>query len=368
MKILIVGAGPAGLAVATLLKRSDPHREVTVLERSQDWLAGWGITLRANALSFLELDRRIEPRWLEGRTLWYRGRAEIDLAYPPGVGNTGIARTALLDALVRCATEAGARIVRGADGTSVIDSAIASHDLVVAADGAHSGLRKRFASVFEPTITPGNNRYAWLGAAKSFRRLTAMLDDRTTPLLAWGYEHAEGLSTFIVEASEPTIEAASLARLPADEVCRLIGGVFAEPLSGAKVLSTGEVRWSAFPKLTCRRLWHENVVLVGDAAHTTHFSQGYGTMFAFDDALVLCRAIDESANIPEALARYEDVQKPKIAELQASCGASMRWAEDLVSAAERRDEPTAQALIAMRWRNNPVSPAPLESFFPRKTV
>lgn len=362
MKILIVGAGPAGLALATLLGRSGRSHDITVLERNPPGEhPGWGITLRSNALSFLALDTMIAPQVLEGRTLFYRGEKVVDLPYPAGVGNTAVSRAELLAALVKCATSAGAHIRFDVDGGRLTPSELAVFDLVVAADGAHSALRQLYATSFCPTVTSGRNRYGWLAVEEPFHRLTVMLEDRSTPLLAWAYKHTDALSTLIVESTKETLASSGLADLPPEEACAFIGEVFENTLGSARVLSRGPIRWQAFPQVSCERLWHRNVVLVGDAAHTTHFSQGFGTMFAFDDALALHDALHETVSVEDAFARYESSQRPKIAKLQETSSASMRWAEDFVDAAERHDERQARTLIAARWPNNDVPPAPLSS-------
>lgn len=363
MKVLIVGGGPAGLSLATLLARSERSHEVTVLERNppgED--PGWGITLRTNALSFLDLDRKLDPQRLEGRACWYRGEPVVDLPYPPMVGNTAIARAAVLSALVELCQDAGARVRFDVDGSRLREADLADYDLVVGADGAHSALRQAHAGGFRPAVTQGRNRYAWLAVEKPFDKLTILLQDGDVPLLAWAYKHTSTLSTFIVEASDATLQAAGLAQMPAAEACRAIGAVFERELSGARVLSRGALRWHAFPKISCERLRHENVVLIGDAAHTTHFSQGYGTMFAFDDAEALHVALSETSDVDEALDRYEATQKPKIASLQETASSSMRWAESVVDAADARDEARVRELIEARWPNNQVPPAPMSSY------
>lgn len=363
MKVLVVGAGPAGLSIATLLARSGRSHDVTVIERNparED--PGWGITLRTEALSFLDLDRKLSPQKLEGRACWYRGKVVVDLPYPEGVGNTAIARAALLRALTEGCTAAGARLQFETDGSRLRKSDLDDFDLVVAADGAHSAIRQMYAEVFRPTVAQGRNRYSWLAVEKSFDKLTILLQDGELPLLAWGYKHTDTLSTFIVEVTEETLDRSGLSRLPPDEACKTLGNVFAQELGGASVICHRSVRWQTFPKLSCERLRHRNIVLLGDAAHTTHYSQGYGTAFAFDDASTLSAALESTTNVSDALDQYEAAQQPKIAFLQEKAFGSMRWAESIVEAADSRAEDEIRALIAKRWPNNEVLPAPMGSY------
>src|SRR5262249_20329499 len=130
-------------------------------------------------------------------------------------------------------------------------------------------------------------------------------------------------------------------------------------LQGCRILANDSVRFNRFQVISCRTLWHRNIVLLGDAAHTTHFSQGFGTMFAFDDALSLYSAIQQSSGIAPALRAYEDLQQPKIATFQETANASMHWSEDLLEAAGAANEIRVMELIEARWPNNAVPAGPL---------
>lgn len=363
MKVLVVGAGPAGLSFATLLARSDPAHDITVIERSPDGEdPGWGVTLRTHALSFLDLDKKLSPQMLNGRACWYRGELAVDLPYPPTVGLATISRTELRKVLAECCTSAGARILYETDGALLRDPDLAAYDLVVAADGRHSAIRQLHAEVFRPTEKQGRNHYSWLAIEKPFDTLTILMEDKDLPMLAWAYKYTEGLSTFIVETTEKALESSGLSRLSPAESCKVIGKVFERVLDGARVLCSTSVRWQSFPTISCERLQHRNIALIGDAAHTAHFSQGFGTMFAFDDVLALHAALTETASVEQGLEVYEAVQRPKIATLQEVASASMRWAEATVEALELRDEARTRAQIEARWPNNDVPPSPMDSF------
>jgi len=359
MKTLIVGAGPAGLSFAALTAAADHCQDITVMERNaEDQTPGWGITLRDHALALLGLEKRVAFQELEGREFWYRAELIVNLPCPHGSALVTMPRTALIKALIDCCRERGVGVRYEVDAASLSDSELATYDLVVAADGASSGLRKRAAGVFKPTVSPGRNRYAWLGAAVPFRKLTILLRDQGVPLLAWAYRYTPDRSTFIVECTERTWESNF-----ADHVLRQAGTTitkaFETELAGQAVLAGSSMPWQRHQTISCERLHHRNLVLVGDAAHTTHFSQGFGTMFAFDDAVSLHTALKESASVEQALWAYEAQQRPKIAAFQSIATTSMRWGERLLDRAEDGDAGAVRALIAARWPNNEVMPSPL---------
>lgn len=363
MRVLVVGAGPAGLSFATLLAQSDPSHDITVIERNpagDD--PGWGVTLRNYALSFIGLDRKLTPQALKGRACWYRGELAMDLLYPPTDGLAAISRGALQKTLVECCVEAGVRVTFDTDGSRLAASDLAAYDLVVAADGRSSPTRQLHADVFQPRATQGRSQYAWLAVEKPFDKLTILLEDGDIPMLAWAYKYTDTLSTFIVESTEKAVERAGLSRRSAEEVCKTIGKGFERVLGGARLLSAPSIRWQSFPTISCARLQHANIALIGDAAHTAHFSQGFGTMFAFDDALALHAAITGTTSVEQGLAQYEAVQRPKIAALQETATASMRWSEATVDALELRDEARVRAQIEARWPNNEMPVAPMDSY------
>ena len=363
MKVLIAGAGPAGLSFAALLAQSHPTAQITVWERTAaDRSPGWGITLRSHALSFLDLDKRIAAEFLDGRTLRYRGTVAVDLASPEGVRLATFPRRDLIRALADRCLDLGVRLSYSSDAGRAGDFELDDNDLVVAADGAHSTLRARYAQAFRPSISPGRNRYMWLGAAVPFHRLTIALHDQELPMLAWAYKYTARLSTFIVECAENAYERLVRTCASPQVVCATMQNIFSAELQGNSILVAGSAHWQPFEVVSCERLSFRHIVLLGDAAHTTHFSQGFGTMFAFDDAITLHSALQAYRNIPDALLQYEQIQQPKIHEFQATAAASMRWSEDLLEAAEQRDDLRIRDLIAARWKNNAVTHSPMEQF------
>jgi 2-polyprenyl-6-methoxyphenol hydroxylase-like FAD-dependent oxidoreductase len=362
MKVLIVGAGPAGLSLATLLAEGGRCRTIDLVERTaSDEAVGAGITLRNDSLSFLGLGESLPVRRLQGRSLWYRGTRVVDLPYPPGIHLVTTSRTELLRALRRRCHDAGVEVAFGTDGARTADARLATYDLVVAADGARSALRQRHQSAFGVTARAGLNRYAWFRTQAPASSLSIFVGDAATPLIGWAYESSADLSTLIVECGDSTFRKLEMASMCAGLCGRMIARAFERELDGEAVVADTPFRWRRFTGLTCRRLFHDNLVLIGDAAHTTHFSQGFGTAFAFDDAVALAAALASASDLSAALQMYESSQQPKIHLFQKTATHSMEWAESLARAAEDGDEPSVHTLIAARWPNNEVTASPFSA-------
>ena len=359
MNVLVLGAGPAGLAFAIALLQHDPAHRVTVVDRRGPAdTPGWGVTLRDNAFGFVLGDGFREGFVMQGRAMWWRGQKIIDLPNPPIGHLVTMARSTFLDALRARAEALGVHFRWTTDIATLPDSVLDEHDLVVAADGASSSFRQRFADAFRPTAFPGENQFAWLGTSCPFPKLSILVRDAGLPSLAWAYSYAEGQSTLIVEVTQRTFEAEGLGRLDADATCARLSALYADELQGHAVRSDAAFRWRRYPNLVNERLFHRNVVLIGDAAHTTHFSQGFGTIFALDDAKALADAL-AGHGLPDALERYEAQQQPKIAEYGDTCTRSMRWAEAMTAAADTADEAALKALIDARWPDNAVAAGPM---------
>jgi 2-polyprenyl-6-methoxyphenol hydroxylase-like FAD-dependent oxidoreductase len=364
MKVLVVGAGPAGLAFAILMAEAGGH-ELTIVERSApDESSGWGITLRNDALSFLGIGDALTTQRLQGRAFQLRGERVVDLPNPAAAYLVTFERAHLLELLRRRCARAGVELRFQVDVATIDDAALERYDLVVAADGANSALRRRHAEAFEPTISPGRNWFTWLATPALFQKLTILLSDAPLPLLGWSYRYSSDRSTLIVECSDASFQRSGLSEMTSEEGCAALAAAFARDLGGEPVLCGASLRWQRFPVVTCRRLVHRNLALIGDAAHTTHFSQGFGTSFGFDDALALASALSGATSLSAALESYEAAQRPKIDDFQATSTKSMRWAESLIDAAEVADDARIRALIAARWPDNAVPPGPLEAKAP----
>jgi len=362
MRILVIGGGPAGLAFSMLMAETDPKHHITVLERSEAHEnPGWGVTLRVETLSFLDLEDLIGSslQTLQGRALRYRNTLVVDLPNPAQSSLRTLSRSALLKALYQRVEELGVKLLFAMDGARLTDAVLASFDLVIAADGANSTIRLRYTAAFQPHIELGKNWYVWLATEMPFHKLTILLVDDPVPLLAWGYKYTPTHSTFIVEMAEEAGRSSGILRGAPEDSCRRLATAFKRELGGHSILFGKNLCWHRYATVSCRKWCHRHIALIGEAAHTAHFSQGFGTMQAFEDALALHAAFSNTTDVECALEAYEQVQRPKVGLVQQTASASMNWGESILESAERHDEKRVSELIAARWQNNSVTAGPL---------
>lgn len=361
MRILIAGAGAAGLSLAALLAESERAHDITVVERGRrDERPGFGITVREEAMSFLGLGEMLPGVHLSGRAMWLDGEVVVDLPNPASTHLICFSRADFVAALTRRCVSRGVRVRYECDAATLGESELEDYDLVVAADGADSSIRRRYESQFRPELVYGANRYGWFGVDTPLSKLTIMLPASRAGL-AWGYKYSDTSSTFIVECNEAQFRRSGVDGLSTGDTALEIAKMFSDELDGASVSCGDAARWMRFATVTNARLRHRNVVLIGDAAHTTHFSQGIGTMFAFDDVTTLHAALEEHGEAAPALESYEATQQPKITEFQQIASTSMRWSEELLDHAEQGDDAQVRRLVEARWPGNTVPPGPMNS-------
>ena len=329
MKVACVGGGPAGLFLALLLRKQDPRHEVTVYERNRpDDTFGFGVVfsdateeaLSAGDRDVTEAMAAESHRW-DDIEIHYQGQVLTST----GHGFSGLSRRSLLRILNDRCRALGVRLC----GEREIDpAALPDADLLVAADGANSAVRERYRDAFRPEVDTRPNRFVWLGTTKPFPAFTFYF--KRDPHGLWrvhAYQYEPDRSTFIVEAPEATWRAAGLER--ADEAATLAfcERQFAAELDGHPLLANRSI-WRSFPTIRNQVWHHERVVLIGDAAHTAHFSVGSGTKLAMEDGIALAAALGTHARIPEALAAYEAARRPPVESLQRAAQASLQWFED----------------------------------------
>lgn len=329
VRIACVGGGPAGLFFAIAMKLLDPEHEITVFERNPpDVTSGWGVTYTDELLDRLQrqdpvLAKQVREHsvvWEGMRTVLYGGRSARGGGY-----GFAIARNTLLAILAQRAREVGAEIRYRAQVCDLASCPAA--DLIVAADGANSRIRQSLSERFNTRCDAGRNRYIWFGTEQMFGELVFALE-RTSAGLVWlhGYPYSSAMSTCVVECSAATWRELGLDCADRAGVERLTE-VFCEVLGGQALLdrcSGGEpARWQHFEHVRNESWYHQNVVLLGDAAHTTHFSLGAGTEEAITDAGVLARRLHRYPDLPAALASYDRGRRPALEELQAQARASM---------------------------------------------
>jgi anthraniloyl-CoA monooxygenase len=356
MRITCVGGGPAGLYLAVLAKLADPAHEVTVLERNPAGVThGWGVVFWDDLLDDLFRHDPVSARRIwEAACKWdeYEVRATgKDVTHLAGYGFS-LGRHKLLDILATRATEVGVDLRYRADLSDIPDA-----DLVVAGDGAGSRIRERDADHFGAEVTTGRNKYIWMGTPYVFDTFTFGFE-RTEAGWIWfhAYPFNDEASTFIVECTPETWAGLGLDRPgSADRLSQ----IFAAHLDGAPLIDqraeTGGTGWLNFRRVTNRRWDHGNVVLLGDAAHTTHFAIGSGTKLAMQDAMALAGAIAAGGDLAAALERYEDARKAALAPLQRAALASSEWFERMPSYADLPSKQFSYALSDRRgeypaWR------------------
>ncbi|MET8976971.1 FAD-dependent monooxygenase [Streptomyces sp. NPDC004539] len=342
MRIAVIGGGPGGLYFSVLARRQlGPTHEITVWERNApDETFGFGVVLSDQALGGIE---RADPAVVAALRPLLTRWDDIDVRYrgttftAGGNGFAAMNRAALLMSLQRRCAQLGVPVRHGSEVADVAALA-AEHDLVVAADGAHSLVRARYARTFRPTVRTGRCRYIWLGSDLELDAFTFYVVD--TPggaMQVHAYPDSRHASTMIVELSEDAWRAAGFAeaapeRLAPGESDERSTGLVAELcrdiLDGHKLYGNNS-RWLRFPTVRCETWRHDNVVLIGDAAHTAHFSIGSGTKLAMDDAAALAGSLREQPTTRAALAAYEARRRPEVAALQRAAQASREWFENV---------------------------------------
>ncbi|MGH7811882.1 MAG: FAD-dependent monooxygenase [Candidatus Binatia bacterium] len=332
MQINIIGAGPAGLLFALLIKRRNPAWQINVFEQNPpDATFGFGVVFSLNALAFLERDvpdfyALLLPRlesWPIQRIVHRDERVDID-----GNGFSAIGRLELNQFLDELCRAAGVTIAY----KHLVDALaqVKDCDLLVGADGANSFVRWALATDFQPQIEWLTNRFAWYGTEQVFDCLSLTFRaNQDGHFVAHHYRHSPAMSTFVVECDESTWRRAGLDRMGDEESRAYCQRVFAVDLSGHPLITNKSI-WRQFPLLKTRR-WHvDNVVLIGDALRTAHFSIGSGTRLAFEDAIALDRAFAEAgADVPRAIASFERERRPIVEKITAAANASSYWYERL---------------------------------------
>ncbi|MFJ4813130.1 FAD-dependent monooxygenase [Streptomyces longwoodensis] len=359
VKVACVGGGPAGLYLSILLKLQDPAHEITVHERDPEGSTyGWGVTYWRELLDKLHAHDPVSARAVaESSVRWSEGVAHVrDLATrQPGDTGHGIGRHRLLEILAARARSLGVHL-RYEDG--ITPDALPDADLVVAADGVHSALRTAHADHFGARLTPGRNRYLWLGTPHVFDSFTfAFVESDHGWIWCYGYAYSPERSTCVIECAPETWTGLGLDRADEAEGLATLEKLFAHVLDGRPLVGRssggGAAQWLTFRTLTNRTWHHGNVVLLGDAAHTTHYSIGAGTTLALEDAMALADAVRTHDGLPEALAAYERVRKAALLPAQSAARHSAQWYENLT---RYIDLPPERMFALLGQRHSPLLP------------
>ncbi len=328
MKMLIAGAGPAGLYLGYLVKRQLPGWQVRIVEQnSRDSTFGFGVVFSERALEFLRADdpqtyERITPAmeaWTD-ITVVHRGTPVVI----DGIGFSAIGRLKFLQLLRSQLETAGVAVEYEKRIHS--ETELKECDLVVAADGANSYVRG--TSDFGTTVSPLTNKFAWFGTARVFDTLTqTFVQNEAGSFNAHHYRHSPSMSTFVFECDAATWARAGFDRMDEAATLAYCEKVFADALQGHRLVSNKSI-WRNFPKVRNQRWVAGNRVLIGDAQRTAHFSIGSGTRLAMEDAIALAKALREAGDdVAAALAAFEAARRPVVEKLAAAADASADWYE-----------------------------------------
>jgi 2-polyprenyl-6-methoxyphenol hydroxylase-like FAD-dependent oxidoreductase len=336
MRIACVGGGPGGLFLATLVKANDPSVEVTVFERNRaDDTFGFGVVFSDATLAAIHAaDPVVRDALTQYGVHWdaIEVRLKGERFRCGGMGMAAIARKTLLAVLQQRARDVGVTL---RFETEVDLDDLRDYDLVVAADGANSRIRERLAGALEPMVETAAAKFIWFGTTYSFNGLTFVHERGDDGVFAvHGYPISPDVSTFIVETDRESWLRAGLDEFdvsqppgPSDLKTKVyLEKLFAEQIDGHPLLVNNS-RWGSFRTRRTGRWQHGNVVLLGDAAHTAHFSVGSGTKMAMEDAVALAAALTSYDDLPTALAAYEESARPSVEKIQGSARPSLSWWE-----------------------------------------
>jgi 2-polyprenyl-6-methoxyphenol hydroxylase-like FAD-dependent oxidoreductase len=329
VRIAVVGGGPGGLYFAYLWKKRHPKAAIDLFEQNPagaTW--GFGVVFSEQALEFLRADDSetvdaITPRMESWKniTLYLRGESvALD-----GVGFSSIGRLEVLTILQQRLGAVG--VTPRYDTTITSMDQLTGYDLVVAADGLNSLLRHSFEKEFGASVTHSSNKFAWYGTTKRFETLSqTFVATELGSFNAHHYRYAPDMSTFLVECDPATWQRYGFADKTVEQSQAVCEQVFAATLDGHRLVSNKSV-WRNFPWIWNERWSHRNIVLIGDALHSAHFSIGSGTRLAIEDAIALTKALEAEADISDALARYETERKPIVKKLVTAARTSADWYE-----------------------------------------
>ena len=339
MKAVCLGGGPAGLYFAISMKLRDPAHEVTVIERNQaDDTFGWGVVLSDDALEQMqENDPQSTQAIRDHFAYWddiaveHKGVRTVS----GGHGFAGIGRRQMLVILQARARELGVTLLFGTQFKSA-EEYRQDYDIVVGCDGINSAVRREYEGEFKPDIDTRKCKFIWLGTHQKFDDAFTFIFEKTEHGWMWAhvYQFDDNTATFIVECLQPTWDAFGFADMSKEETVSACQKVFEKYLGGHDLMSNadhlrGSAVWMNFPRVNCEKWYHENVVLMGDAAATAHFSIGSGSRLAFDSAIALANYLHSEPTLKQAFERYQEERRLEVLRLQSAARNSLEWFEEV---------------------------------------
>jgi len=332
MKVAVIGGGPGGLYLSLLMKKHDPRHEIRVYEQNpRDATYGWGVVFSDVGLAFL---RDADEEFFREFTANHERCDYFDIVHRGEhvqVRSNHFSRTAridMLNTLQRACQQVGVEIEYGKRVDDML--ALADADLIVASDGANSAVRRQFAEHFRPTFETRRNKFAWYGTRQLFHPVSLIFrETKHGVFIAHSYQFSDSLSTFLVEVDPKAWQRAGLDRMSEEESRRYCADVFRPELGGNELLTNRSLWFQA--NIVRNENWtYRNIVLLGDALRSVHFSLGSGTRMAMQDAIALHRAlVHHGDDLDAAFKEFESVRRPASSHFQDAAGKSLDWYENV---------------------------------------
>jgi anthraniloyl-CoA monooxygenase len=338
MRVACLGGGPAGLYFAISMKLRDPAHEVVVIERNRpDDTFGWGVVLSDETLDNLAANDPVSAEAIRAHfaywddiAVYLHGRRTVS----SGHGFCGIGRRTLLTLLQKRARDLGVDL-RFETEIADVERHMSAYDLVVAADGLNSTARRTFAEVFRPEIDIRKCKFVWLGTRQKFDDAFTFIFEKTRHGWVWAhaYQFDADTATFIVECSEETFAKFGFGEMSQQQSIAVCEEIFRDALGGHPLMTNANhIRgsaWISFPRVLCERWSHRNLVLMGDAAASAHFSIGSGTKLALESAVALADDLHAEPTLEAAFRNYEDIRRTEVLRLQSAARNSLEWFEEV---------------------------------------
>jgi anthraniloyl-CoA monooxygenase len=339
MRIACLGGGPAGLYFAISMKLRNPSHEVVVFERNRaNDTFGWGVVLSDDALENLEENDPVSAQAIRNHFAYWDDIAVVHdgvRTVSGGHGFAGIGRRQMLILLQARARELGVEM-RFETEFADAETYRKEYDIVVACDGINSRVRAEYKDVFQPDIDIRECKFVWLGTHQKFDDAFTFIFEKTEHGWVWAhvYQFDDDTATFIVECQQDTWDRWGFEAMSKEEIVETCRKIFEDHLDGHDLMSNaahlrGSAVWMNFPRVICEKWHHENVVLMGDAAATGHFSIGSGTRLAFDSAISLATYLHSEPTLEAAFQRYQEERRLEVLRLQSAARNSLEWFEQV---------------------------------------